>query len=58
MLVQLDFQLRMLQRRGVIPMLANLATFLAAFVFAIVLAFAELGEGNKPFYLSFGLLVT
>jgi hypothetical protein len=35
LLVQLAFQLRMLRRRGVIPMLANLAMFLAAFVFSV-----------------------
>lgn len=58
LLVQLAFQLRMLRRRGVIPMLANLATFLVAFIFAVVLAFAELGDENTPFSLSFGLLVT
>ncbi len=58
LLVQLAFQLRMLRRRGVIPMLANLATFLVAFVFSVVLAFAELGDDNTPFSLAFGLLMT
>ncbi|KAK0643191.1 hypothetical protein B0T16DRAFT_391758 [Cercophora newfieldiana] len=70
LLVQLAFQLRMLRRRGVIPMLANLAMFLVAFVFSIVLAFKDLGgdeddgedgRGNStatPFSLAFGLLLT
>lgn len=58
LLVNLAFQLRMLRRRGVIPMLANLATFLVAFIFSVVLAFAELGDESSPFSLSFGLLVT
>lgn len=58
LLVMLAFQLRMLRRRGVIPTLANLATFLVAFAFSVVLAFAELDKGNTPFPLSFGLLVT
>lgn len=59
LLVQLAFQLRMLRRRGVIPMLANLGMFLVAFVFSVVLAFAELGDDkNSPFSLAFGLLVT
>lgn len=59
LLLQLAFQLRMLRRRGVIPMLANLGTFLIAFIFSVVLAFADLGDANNsPLSLSFGLLVT
>ncbi|KAH7487449.1 Uncharacterized protein HZ326_22694 [Fusarium oxysporum f. sp. albedinis] len=58
LLVTLAFQLRMLRRRGVIPMLANLGTFLIAFIFSVVLAFAELGDNNTPFSLAFGLLMT
>ncbi|EWZ00141.1 hypothetical protein FOYG_00033 [Fusarium oxysporum NRRL 32931] len=58
LLVTLAFQLRMLRRRGVIPMLANLGTFLVAFIFSVVLAFAELGDNNTPFSLAFGLLMT
>jgi hypothetical protein len=59
LLVQLAFQLRMLRRRGVIPMLANLAMFLAAFVFSVFLAFTELeGDTTTPFSLAFGLLLT
>ena len=58
LLVNLAFQGRMLRRRGVIPMLANLATFLVAFIFSAVLAFAELGDESSPFSLAFGLLVT
>lgn len=52
LLVNLAFQLRMLRRRGVIPMLANLATFLVEFIFLAVLAFAELGDESSPFSLS------
>lgn len=58
LLLALAFELRMLRRRGVIPMLANLGTFLVAFIFSVVLAFAELDNGNTPFPLAFGLLVT
>ncbi|KAM7188161.1 hypothetical protein V8F20_010657 [Naviculisporaceae sp. PSN 640] len=59
LLVQLAYQLRMYRRKGVIPMLSNLGTFLIAFIFSVVLAFAQLGEDkNSPFSLSFGLLVT
>lgn len=58
LLVALAFQLRMLRRRGVIPMLANLGTFLVAFIFSVVLAFAELGGNSNTFSLAFGLLMT
>ncbi len=37
LLAAVAFQLRMLRRRGVIPTLASLATFLVAFIFSIVL---------------------
>ncbi|KAK0613957.1 hypothetical protein B0T14DRAFT_436678 [Immersiella caudata] len=59
LLVQLAFQLRMLRRRGVIPMLANLAMFLLAFIFSVLLAFNDLeGATTTPFSLAFGLLLT
>lgn len=58
LLVALAFQLRMLRRRGVIPMLANLGTFLVAFIFSVILAFAELGGNSNTFSLAFGLLMT
>ena len=58
LLSDLAYQLRMLRRKNVIPTLASLGTFLIAFIFSIVLAFAELGEHNTPFSLSFGLLVS
>jgi len=60
LLVSIAFQLRMLRRRGVIPMLANLAVFLVAFIFSLVLTFSELGGGSSSFSfsLAFGLLMT
>ena len=60
LLVMLAFQLRMLRRRGVIPMLANLGVFLVAFIFSVVLTFAQLGDGGNAFSfsLAFGLLMT
>jgi hypothetical protein len=58
LLLALAFELRMLRRRGVIPMLVNLWTFLVAFIFSVVLAFAELDGGSNAFSLAFGLLVT
>ncbi|KAK5653699.1 hypothetical protein OQA88_8730 [Cercophora sp. LCS_1] len=60
LLLMMAFQLRMLRRRGVIPMLANLAVFLVAFIFSLVLTFAELGSGTGSFSfsLAFGLLMT
>lgn len=58
--LSLAFALRMLRRRGVIPMLANLAVFLVAFVFSLVLTFHDLGggDGSFSFSLAFGLLMT
>jgi len=51
-------QLRMHRRRAVIPTIANLVTFLIAFVFSIVLSFAEVGENTKVDMLVLGLLFT
>ena len=56
LLSQLAFQLRILRRRTVIPTLANLATFLVAFVFSVVLSLAELGESSSVDPLILGLL--
>ena len=56
LLSQLAFQLRILRRRAVIPTLANLATFLVAFVFSLVLSFAEIGESSTVDPLILGLL--
>ena len=58
LLVMLAFQLRMYRRRAVIPTLANLGVFLIAYIFSVILAFAQLGDENTPFSLAFGLLVT
>lgn len=56
LLAELAYQLRMLRRRGVIPTLASLATFLAAFVFSVVLSFADVGKGANVTPLVLGLL--
>ncbi len=56
LLAQLALQLRMLRRRAVIPTLASLATFLVAFVFSVVLSFAEVGESSTVDPLILGLL--
>ena len=50
------FQLRMLRRRGVLPTLGSLATFLIAFVFSVVLAFDDLGDRTTAHSLGIGLL--
>lgn len=50
------FQLRMLRRRGVIPTLGSLATFLIAFVFSVVLAFDDVGDRTTAHSLGIGLL--
>jgi hypothetical protein len=48
--------LRMLRRRGVVPVALSLLTFLAAFVFSIVLAFYDLGENSTAHSLALGIL--
>jgi hypothetical protein len=48
--------LRMLRRRGVLPVTLSLLTFLAAFVFSIVLAFYDLGENSTAHSLALGIL--
>jgi hypothetical protein len=57
LLSDIAFQLRMLRRRGVIPTLASLGTFLVAFVFSVVLAFGNLGDHTSFLALSIGLMV-
>ncbi|RKK77499.1 hypothetical protein BFJ71_g16732 [Fusarium oxysporum] len=49
-------QLRMLRRRGVIPTLLSLGTFLVAFVFSVALAFGDLGDNTTAHSLALGLL--
>lgn len=56
LLSQLAHQLRILRRRAVIPTLASLATFLVAFVFSVVLSFAEVGGNSLVDPLILGLL--
>jgi hypothetical protein len=56
LLSTLAFQLRMLRRRGVIPILASLVIFLLAFVFSVVLAFSDLKESTSVFILDLALL--
>jgi hypothetical protein len=51
-------QLRMLRRRAVLPTIASLGTFLVAFVFSVVLSFAEVGEFAGVDPLVIGLLYT
>jgi hypothetical protein len=56
LLSTLAYQLRMLRRRGVVPTLASLVTFLLAFVFSVILAFADLKESTTVFILDLALL--
>ncbi|KAF4467683.1 hypothetical protein FALBO_5443 [Fusarium albosuccineum] len=56
LLSSMAIQLRMLRRRGVIPTLASLGTFITAFVFSIVLAFDEEAGGRTGSPLTLGLL--
>ncbi|KAK4445168.1 hypothetical protein QBC34DRAFT_358660 [Podospora aff. communis PSN243] len=56
LLALLAFQLRLLRRRGVVPMMLSLGTFLAAFVFSIYQAFGATGEGVDVTALTLGLL--
>ena len=44
------------RRRGVVPTLANLAVFLLAYIFSIVLAFSDLSESTTVFVLDLALL--
>ncbi|KAM7189191.1 hypothetical protein V8F33_010193 [Rhypophila sp. PSN 637] len=56
LLSQMAYQLRMLRRRAVIPTLASLGTFLVAYVFSVVLSFAELTDSASVDQLALGLL--
>ncbi|KAJ4314006.1 hypothetical protein N0V84_009113 [Fusarium piperis] len=56
LLSDIAFQLRMLRRRGVIPTLAGLGTFITAFIFSIVLAFDEEAGNRTGSPLTLGLL--
>jgi hypothetical protein len=56
LLAALAAQLRLLRRRGVIPTMLSLLTFLVAFVISVVLAFGEIGEGIDVTSLTLGLL--
>ncbi|KAM0435839.1 hypothetical protein ACHAPT_002730 [Fusarium lateritium] len=56
LLSMMAFQLRMLRRRGVIPTLASLGTFITAFIFSIVLAFDEEAGNRTGSPLTLGLL--
>lgn len=56
LLSDVAFQLRMLRRRGVIPTLASLGTFITAFIFSIVLAFDEEAGNRTGSPLTLGLL--
>jgi hypothetical protein len=49
-------QLRMLRRRAVMPTMASLGTFLIAFVFSVVLSFAQVGDYTRVDPLVLGLL--
>lgn len=46
----------MLRRRAVIPILASLVIFLVAYVFSVMLSFAEVGESSFVDSLILGLL--
>jgi hypothetical protein len=55
LLSELAYQLRMLRRRAVIPTMASHAVFLAAFVFSVVLSFADVGDSATIAPLILGL---
>jgi hypothetical protein len=55
LLESLAFQLRMLRRRGVYPMMFNMFWFLIAFAIALVLAFGSLGDNTTAHSLALGL---
>lgn len=56
LLEDLARQLRILRRRGVVPMLLSLLSFLTAFIFSVVLAFAEVDADLDVTPLTIGLL--
>jgi len=55
LLNELAMALRMLRRRGVIPTLSSLGTFLVAFVISVVLSFADV-RGSTVNFLVLGLM--
>jgi hypothetical protein len=55
LLTSLAFQLRVLRRRGVYPMMFNMLWFLIAFAIALVLAFGSLGDNTTAHSLALGL---
>ncbi|KAK3680918.1 hypothetical protein B0T22DRAFT_474369 [Podospora appendiculata] len=56
LLAVLAKQLRLLRRRGVIPTMLSLGSYLIAFILAIYLAFGEVGDGVDVTSLILGLL--
>lgn len=58
LLAAIAHQLRMHRRRSVMPTMASLGMFLVAFVFSVVLSFAQVGEHTKVDLLVLGLLYT
>ena len=56
LLAALATQLRLLRRRGAIPILLSLGTFLLAFIISVVLAFADIVENIDVTPLALGLL--
>lgn len=55
LLKSLAFQLRMLRRRGVYPMMFNMFWFVIAFAIALVLSFGSLGDNTTAHSLALGL---
>ncbi|KAG9244386.1 hypothetical protein BJ878DRAFT_506442 [Calycina marina] len=53
----LAFQLRCNRRRGVFPVLINVAWFIVAFAFSLVTAFANLGDNTTAHSLALGIFV-
>jgi hypothetical protein len=58
LLTAIAHQLRMFRRRAVMPTMASLGAFLIAFVFSVVLSFADVGDHTKVDLLVLGLLFT
>lgn len=55
LIITLAKQLRLLRRRAVMPTLASLGTFLAAFIFSVVLSFAQVDNHTRVDLLVVGL---
>lgn len=56
--LHLAFQLRLYRRKGVYPLWFSLIWFLLAFIFSIVIAFAQLGDNTTAHSLALGLLLS